>query len=54
MVLKEATLLPQEFTAKFKVDISDLKKNISDANKEIKLANAEFEAASADSLRAAR
>ena len=36
-----------EFTAKFKVDISDLKKNISEANKEIKLANATFKAETA-------
>lgn len=39
--------MPQEFTAKFKVDISDLKKNIAESNRQIKLANAEFEAASA-------
>jgi phage-related minor tail protein len=32
----------EEFTAKFKVDISDLKKNIQDASKEIKTANAVF------------
>ena len=34
--------MAEEFTAKFKVDISDLKKNITEANKEIKLANATF------------
>lgn len=34
-------------TAKFDVDISDLKKNIQDANRQIRLANAEFKAASA-------
>lgn len=39
--------MAEEFTAKFKVDISDLKRNITDANKQIKMANAEFEAASA-------
>lgn len=39
--------MAEEFTAKFKVDISDLKKNISDANKSIKLADAEFKAATA-------
>lgn len=37
----------QEFTAKFKVDISDLKQNITEANKEIKLANATFKAQTA-------
>ena len=36
-----------DFTAKFKVDISDLKKNISEANKQIKLANATFKAETA-------
>lgn len=36
-----------ETTAKFKVDISELKKGIQDANRQIKLANAEFKAASA-------
>ena len=36
--------LAEEFTAKFKVDISDLKKNISEAGQQIKLANAEFAA----------
>ena len=39
--------MAEEFTAKFKVDISDLKKNISEANKEIKLANATFKAETA-------
>lgn len=39
--------MAEEFTAKFKVDISDLKKNIAEANHQIKLANAEFNAASA-------
>lgn len=34
--------MADEFTAKFKVDIRDLKKGIQDANKEIKLANATF------------
>lgn len=34
-------------TAKFTVDISDLKKNIQEANRQIKLTNAEFKAASA-------
>lgn len=34
--------MAEEFTAKFKVDISDLKKNIQEANKQIKLANATF------------
>lgn len=36
--------MAQDFTAKFRVDISDLKKNISEANKQIKLANATFKA----------
>lgn len=35
------------YTAKFKVDISDLKKNITEANKNIRMANAEFKAATA-------
>ena len=35
-----------ETTAKFRVDISDLKKNITEANRQIRLANAEFKAAS--------
>lgn len=39
--------MADEFTAKFKVDISDLKKNISEANKQIKLANATFKAETA-------
>ena len=39
--------MAEEFTAKFKVDISDLKKNISEANKEIKLANATFKSQTA-------
>lgn len=34
-------------TAKFSVDISDLKKNIQEANRQIKLTNAEFKSASA-------
>lgn len=37
----------ENFTTKFKVDISDLKKGISDANKTIKTANAEFKNAAA-------
>ena len=37
----------QNFTTKYKVDISDLKKGIADANKSIKLANAEFKNATA-------
>lgn len=37
----------QNFTTKYKVDISDLKRGISDANKSIKLANAEFKNATA-------
>ena len=39
--------MAEEFTAKFKVDISDLKKNISEANKQIKLANATFKSETA-------
>lgn len=39
--------MAEEFTAKFKVDISDLKKNITEANKQIKLANATFKAETA-------
>lgn len=35
------------YTAKFKVDISDLKKNITEANRNIRMANAEFKAATA-------
>lgn len=34
--------MAEEFTAKFKVDISDLKKNIAEAQKSIKVANATF------------
>lgn len=37
----------EEFTAKFKVDVSDLKKSITDASKQIKLANATFKAETA-------
>ena len=36
-----------EFTAKFKLDVSDLKQGIKDADNSIKLANAQFKAASA-------
>ena len=36
--------MANDYTAKFKVDISDLKKNITEANKQIKLANATFKA----------
>ena len=36
-----------ETTARFGVDISDLKKGIQEANRQIRLANAEFKAASA-------
>ena len=36
-----------EFTARFKVDITDLKKNITEANKQIKLANATFKSETA-------
>lgn len=39
--------MAEEFTAKFRVDISDLKKNITEANKQIKLANATFKAETA-------
>ena len=39
--------MAEEFTAKFKVDITDLKKNISDAAKSIKEANATFKAQTA-------
>ena len=39
--------MAEEFTAKFKVDISDLKKNISEANKEISRADKEFKNATA-------
>ena len=34
--------MADDFTARFRVDISDLKKNITEANKQIKLANATF------------
>lgn len=37
--------MAQDVTAKFKVDISDLKKGIQEANRQIRLANAEFKAA---------
>ena len=36
-----------EFTTKFKVDVSDLKKGISEANQQMKLANAQFKASTA-------
>lgn len=39
--------MAEEFTAKFKVDISDLKQNIAEATKEIKLADATFKAQTA-------
>ena len=39
--------MAEEFTAKFKVDITDLKKNIADAAKSIKEANATFKAQTA-------
>lgn len=39
--------MAEDFTAKFRVDISDLKKNITEANKQIKLANATFKAQTA-------
>ena len=39
--------MAEEFTAKFKVDISDLKKNIADATKSIREANATFKAQTA-------
>ena len=39
--------MADDFTAKFKVDISDLKQNITEANKQIKLANATFKAETA-------
>ena len=32
----------ENFTAKFRIDVSDLKKGIEEANKQIKYANAEF------------
>ena len=37
----------ENFTAKFRIDVSDLKKGIEEANKQIKLANAEFKNATA-------
>lgn len=39
--------MAEEFTSKFKVDISDLKKSLADARNEIKLANAAFKAGTA-------
>lgn len=39
--------MSEDFTARFRVDISDLKKNISEANKQIRLADATFKAATA-------
>lgn len=39
--------MANETTAKFRIDISDLKKGIQEANRQIRLANAEFKAASA-------
>ena len=39
--------MADDFTAKFSVDISDLKKNISEAQRQIKLANATFKAETA-------
>lgn len=39
--------MAEDFTAKFKVDISDLKKNITEANRQIKVANATFKAETA-------
>ena len=39
--------MAEEFTAKFKVDITDLKKNISDATKSIREANATFKSQTA-------
>ena len=39
--------MAEQFTAKFKVDISDLKKNISDATRTIKEANATFKSQTA-------
>lgn len=36
-----------EFTTKFKVDVSDLKKGIKEANQQMKLANAQFKASTA-------
>lgn len=37
----------ENFTAKFRIDVSDLKKGIEEANKQIKYANAEFKNATA-------
>lgn len=37
----------ENFTAKFRIDVSDLKKGIEEANKQIKFANAEFKNATA-------
>lgn len=37
----------ENYTAKFRIDVSDLKKGIDEANKQIKLANAEFKNATA-------
>ena len=39
--------MAEDFTAKFSIDISDLKKSISEAQKQIKLANATFKAETA-------
>lgn len=39
--------MSEDYTARFKVDISDLKKNITEARKEIKLADAAFKAGTA-------
>lgn len=39
--------MAEDYTARFRVDISDLKKNISEAQKQIKLANATFKAETA-------
>lgn len=36
--------MAEDFTARFRVDVSDLKKGITEANKQIKLANATFRA----------
>ena len=38
----------ENYTSKFRVDVSDLKKGITDANNAIKKANAEFKNATAD------
>ena len=37
----------ENYTAKCRIDVSDLKKGIEEANKQIKLANAEFKNATA-------